>query len=135
MQEFKDRMGIEAMGSVLKRNRFRLFNHVERKERIGWGNIEMEGTRPRGRPRKTWLEVVTNDMNRLGLASAVLDLSGGGGFNLSTPKFSLTPTGLVKNILLTPLWFYHKSSTKQCLKEEDCGGGAGDELRIILSLS
>ena len=30
---------------------------------------------------------------------------------LSTPKFSLTPTGLNKNTLLTPLWFYHKSST------------------------
>ena len=28
------------------------------------------------------------------------------------PKFSLTPTGLVKNILLTPLWFYHKSSNR-----------------------
>ena len=27
------------------------------------------------------------------------------------PKFSLTPTDLVKNTLLTPLWFYHKSST------------------------
>ena len=44
----------------------------------------------------------------------------GWGFNpslippLSTPKFSLTPTDLVKTqkyIEMHPLWFYHKSST------------------------
>ena len=30
--------------------------------------IEVEGARSRGRPRKTWLEVVTNDMKGVGLA-------------------------------------------------------------------
>ena len=44
--------------------------------RIGRGNacikyieMEMEGARPRGRPKKTWLEVVRNDMKELGLVS------------------------------------------------------------------
>ena len=29
--------------------------------------MEVEGARTRGRPRKTWLEVVRNDMKELGL--------------------------------------------------------------------
>ena len=37
--------------------------------------LEVEGARPRGRPRKTWLEVVKNDMEGLGLASAADDLN------------------------------------------------------------
>ena len=46
----------------------------------------------------------------------VFDLLGVGGLTPSGasqhPKFSLPPTGLVKNTLLTPsAWFYHKSST------------------------
>ena len=51
-------MGIEARGiGVLKRNRLR------------WECMcmEVEGARPRGRPRKAWLEVVKNDMKGLGL--------------------------------------------------------------------
>ena len=31
--------------------------------------MEVEGARTRGRPRKTWLEVVRNDMKELDLAS------------------------------------------------------------------
>ena len=31
---------------------------------------EVEGARPRGRPRKTWLELVKNDMKGLGVARA-----------------------------------------------------------------
>ena len=29
--------------------------------------MEVEGVRPKGRPRKTWLEVVKNDLKSLGL--------------------------------------------------------------------
>ena len=32
--------------------------------------MEVEGARTRGRPRKTWLEVIREDMNELGLANA-----------------------------------------------------------------
>ena len=63
--ELKDRMGIEALGSVLKRNRLSWFGHVERKDKEDWVRkymyMEVEGARSRGRPRKTWLEVVRND--------------------------------------------------------------------------
>ena len=34
--ELRDRMGIEAIGGVLKRNRLRWFGHVERKEKKIW---------------------------------------------------------------------------------------------------
>ena len=35
--ELRDRMGVEAIGSVLKRNRLGWFDHVERKEKRGLG--------------------------------------------------------------------------------------------------
>ena len=40
--------------------------------------MEVEGARPRGRPRKNWLEVVKNDKEGLGLASAADALLGEG---------------------------------------------------------
>ena len=74
--ELRDRKGIEASGSVLKRNRLEWFGRVERKNKEDWVRkcmyMEVEGARPRGRPRKTWLEMVKNDMNGLGLASGML---------------------------------------------------------------
>ena len=58
-------MGLEAVGSVLKRNRLRWFGHVERKEIEDWvrkwKSMEVEGKMPG----KTWLEVVENDMKGL----------------------------------------------------------------------
>ena len=46
---------------------------MERKDKEEWVRkcmyMEVEGARPRERPRKTWLEVVRNDMKELGLAS------------------------------------------------------------------
>ena len=60
-------MSIEVIGGVLKRNRLRWFGHVERKEKEDWVRkcmyMEVEGARSRERPRKTWLEVVKNDMS------------------------------------------------------------------------
>ena len=64
--EPRERIGMEAIGSVLKRNRLKWFGHVERKDKKDWARkcmcMEVEGARPRERPRKTWMEVVRNDM-------------------------------------------------------------------------
>ena len=58
-------MGIEAIGSVMKRNR------LERKVERGFGEkIQVYGDGGGGRPSKTWLEVVENDKKGFGLASA-----------------------------------------------------------------
>jgi hypothetical protein len=69
--ELRERLGVEAIGVVIRRNRLRWFGHVERKENTDWVKrcMEMEvvGQRPRGRPRKTWMEVVRNDMKKMGL--------------------------------------------------------------------
>ena len=51
--------------SLLKRNQLRWFGRVERKDKEGWVRecmyMEVEDARPRGRPRRTWLEMVINE--------------------------------------------------------------------------
>src|SRR5260221_6675578 len=67
----RERMVVEAIGVVVKRNRLRWFGHVERKDDCDWVKgctvLEVEGPKPRGRPKKTWMEVVKGDMKEMGL--------------------------------------------------------------------
>ena len=69
--ELRKRLGIECVSNVVRRGRLRWFGHVERKENDDWVSacreLQVEGTRPRGRPRMTWNECVANDMKELGL--------------------------------------------------------------------
>jgi len=50
----------------------RWFGHVERKDDNDWVktlyNVEVEGIRQRGRPKKTWWDCVKKDMESLGLS-------------------------------------------------------------------
>jgi len=50
---------------VLKQNRLRWYGHVLRKEDDDWVKncmeYEVEGPKPRGRPKRTWIEVVEKD--------------------------------------------------------------------------
>jgi len=50
---------------VLQQNRLRWYGHVLRKEDDDWVKkcmeYEVEGSRPRGRPNRTWTEVVRED--------------------------------------------------------------------------
>ena len=65
-EELRSRMGLEGIWTVMRRNRLRWFGHVERKAESDWVSgcrqLKVEGKRPVGRPRKTWDEVVTEDM-------------------------------------------------------------------------
>src|SRR5260221_13079558 len=67
----RERMGVEAIAVVVKRNRLRRFGHVERKDDGDWMKgctvLEEEGQKPRGRPKKTWMDVVKRDMKEMGL--------------------------------------------------------------------
>ena len=58
-------MGIESVMDVVKRNRLRWLGHVLRKDESDWvrGVLEMnvEGSRERGKPRKTELKVVEEE--------------------------------------------------------------------------
>jgi len=50
---------------ILQQNRLRWYGHVLRKEDTDWVKksmeYEVEGSRPRGRPKRTWKEVAQED--------------------------------------------------------------------------
>jgi len=58
----RERLRLDDIISVLQRNRLRWYGHVLRKEDNDWVKkcmkYEVEGGRPRGRPKKTWNEIV-----------------------------------------------------------------------------
>ena len=61
-KELRGRLGIDDIALVLQQNRLQWYGHVLRKEDDCWMQKCMEygveGPRPRGRPKKTWREVV-----------------------------------------------------------------------------
>jgi len=64
-RELRERLGIDDIALVLQQNRLRWYGHVLRKEYDDWVKkcmeYEAEGPRPRGRPKRTWGEVVRED--------------------------------------------------------------------------
>lgn len=69
--ELRQRLGVEPIGEVVRRNRLRWFGHVERKDDADWvkncTKLVVEGSVPPGRPRMTWQSAVSNDMRLLGV--------------------------------------------------------------------
>ena len=65
------RLGIEGVVEVMRRGRLRWFGHVERKEVDDWvsvcRNLEVAGSRGRGRSRMTWRARLDGDMKDMGL--------------------------------------------------------------------
>ena len=63
-KEIRERLGIDII-LILQQNRLRWYGHVLRKEDTGWVKncmeYEVKGSRPRGRPKRTWKEVVQKD--------------------------------------------------------------------------
>ena len=64
-KELGERLGIDYIILILQQNRLRWYEHVLRKEDTDWVKkcmeYEVEGSRPRGRPKRTWREVVQKD--------------------------------------------------------------------------
>ena len=58
-------LGIDDIALVLQQNRLRWYGHVLRKGDVDWVKkcmeYEVQGPRPRGRPKRTWREVVRED--------------------------------------------------------------------------
>ena len=69
--ELRESMRVENVRSVIRRRRLRWYGHVMRKSEDNWVKkcleIDVVGVKPRGRPKKSWMEVVAGDMSRLGL--------------------------------------------------------------------
>ena len=69
--ELRSRFGVESIVEVVRRNRLRWFGHVQRKSDDDWvkrcAMLEVEGRKPKGRPKKTWMDTVKMDMKPLGL--------------------------------------------------------------------
>ena len=67
----RERLGLDDIISVLQQNRLRWYGHVLLKEDNDWVKkcmeYEVEGARPRGRPKKTWTEIVEKDCQAHGL--------------------------------------------------------------------
>ena len=64
-------MKVEHIISVVRRKRLRWYGHVKRRPEENWVKkcmeIEVGGANPKGRPKKTWMEVVAKDLKALGL--------------------------------------------------------------------
>jgi len=64
-RELRERLGIDDTATVLQQNRLQWYAHVLRKEDDDWVKkcmeYEVEGSKPRGRPKRTWREVVEKD--------------------------------------------------------------------------
>jgi len=61
----RKRLGIDDIILILEENRLRWYGHVLREEDIDWVKkcmeYEVEGSRQRGRPKRTWKKVVQKD--------------------------------------------------------------------------
>jgi len=61
----RKRLGIDDIALVLQQNRLHWYGHVLRNDYDDWVKkcmeYEVEGPRPRGRPKRTWREVVRED--------------------------------------------------------------------------
>ena len=68
-EELRRLVGVELITTFIRSGRLRWYGHVMRKGDEDWVKkcIEnrVEGRRPVGRPRKTWLESVEEDMAQL----------------------------------------------------------------------
>jgi len=64
-KELRESLAIDDIALVLQQNRLRWYRHVLRKDDDDWVKkcmeYEVDGPRPRGRPKRTWREVVRED--------------------------------------------------------------------------
>jgi len=63
-KELRERLGVDDIALILQQNRLSWYGHVLRKD-DEWVKkcmeYEVEGSRPRGRPKRTWKQVVRDD--------------------------------------------------------------------------
>ena len=74
-EELRQRLHIPDIADVIRQRRLRWFGHIERMAVDNpvrqCQHIVVEGKRPKGRPRKTWQEVIKDDLLSLNLDSGL----------------------------------------------------------------
>ena len=70
-EELRQRLDLEGVKDVIRRGRLRWYGHVMRKQDEDWVkkciSMEVDGKKPRGRPKLTRMDTVKSDMNRMDL--------------------------------------------------------------------
>ena len=71
-KELRKRLNLDSIGSCMQNRRLRWFGHVERMDKNAWASrcrtIKVTGTTGRGRPKKTWEEVIRIDLKQKGVS-------------------------------------------------------------------
>ena len=69
MSDLRTRMSISSIEDVVRYNRLRWFGHLQRMDEEKWPkkiiNFEVNGSHPRGRPKKRWFDNIRNDLDKL----------------------------------------------------------------------
>ena len=69
--EVLERLHLEPLGVILRRNSLRWFGHGERREKDNVlrivEEVEVDGVKPRGRPKNTWRKTIEEDLKKTGL--------------------------------------------------------------------
>ena len=64
-KELRERLVVGDIALILQQNRLRWYGHVLQKDDDDWVKkcmeYEVEGSRPRGRPKRTWKEIIRED--------------------------------------------------------------------------
>ena len=66
-QELRKCLGVDDVAMVMRKTRLRWFGHVERRDEEAWikkiRRLEVQGgSRPKGRPRMSWSQVIERDL-------------------------------------------------------------------------
>ena len=71
-KELRKILHLDSIGSCMQNRRLRWFGHVERMDKNAWASrcrtIKVTGTTGRGRLKKTWEEVIRNDLKQKGVS-------------------------------------------------------------------
>jgi len=71
VEKMRQEMGVMAINNAIKLGRLRWFGHVKRREEGNWVrrcmDMEIEGRNPKGRPKRTWRQVVREDLRLMGV--------------------------------------------------------------------
>ena len=74
-EELRSRLGLCSIENVLRYGRLRWYGHVQRMDPGTYPrkveNIIVTGSNPRGRPRKTWMQCIKNDLSVKGLHASL----------------------------------------------------------------